>query len=74
MLKVYTIYAPCNQGRGPQTVYTQHVRHFHDIDRNNDPIHAMWMDLREDLQQTYDAGDQIICMGDFNEEVDMDGV
>ena len=39
-LKIFTVYVPCDQHKGPQSVYTQQVRHFVDINRDMDPVEA----------------------------------
>ena len=73
-VKVFVVYLPHTQGKGPGTAFTQQATHFASIGRQIDPIQALWEDLALELQQSYDEGDKLICMGDFNVDVRSDNL
>ena len=62
--RVITAYSPSGSGRGPSTVYSQHLSHLRD-----DPTKRFWDDLGIQLSQWIQEGDQIILSGDWNEDI-----
>ena len=63
--QVYSIYRPCKSD-GTRSVYSQQVRHLSSIQDARCPQVAMVEDLKKELEQARDDGDQLIIGGDFN--------
>jgi len=63
--RVYSIYRPC-KSEGPNTVYAQHTRYMAEKEDARCPQVAMVEDLKRQLQEAHDTGDQLIVGGDFN--------
>jgi hypothetical protein len=71
-LRVVSAYQPNGPGTGgPYTVYTQHVRHLCSGDKNNlhDPQTVFIEDLKTQLQDWIDTGDQIVVGIDANDDL-----
>lgn len=62
--RVVTVYSPASSGRGVSSVYTQHLTHL-----GGDPVEAFYRDLGSAIHQWQEEGDQLIVMGDWNEDV-----
>ena len=62
--RVVTVYSPSGSGDGPSTVYSQQLSHL-----DKDPIQTFWKDLGESILKWQDDGEQLILMGDWNENV-----
>jgi len=63
--RVYSVYRPCKSA-GPNTVYSQHIRYMAEQNDARCPQVAMVQDLKQQLQEATDVGDQIVVGGDFN--------
>ena len=63
--RVYSVYRPCRSD-GPHTVYSQHTRYLAERSDARCPQVAFVDDLKIQLQEALDSGDQIILEGDFN--------
>ena len=74
MLQVYTCYRPTDNNRDFGAVKQQHIRQFARIGRDIDPIAAFWHDFRVELLNAYEAGNQLIVMGDVQEDVRSQGL
>ena len=61
--RVITAYCAVNNATGPNTVYSQQLKHL-----NKDPITSFWEDLATDIRKWQLQGDQIVLMGDWNQE------
>ena len=66
---IYSAYRPVCNPRDLGSVWNQHLAFFSAAHppRTEDPRQAFLMDLRQDLQQAYDAGDQIFLTMDAKE-------
>ena len=62
--RVVTVYSPASSGRGVSTVYTQQLTHL-----GTDPIEAFYKDLGTVILKWQEEGDQLIIMGDWNEDI-----
>ena len=58
-----TVYCPV-RSQGPSTVYTQQLAHL-----KVDPILKFWNDLADSIIKWQANGEQLILMGDWNEDV-----
>ena len=67
-LQVITAYCPHDQG-GDLSVYGQHRHRFHEMGKPRIPRKAFWEDLTREVKRWLEAGDQLILMGDWNEDV-----
>ena len=59
-----TVYAPQKSGTGLNTVYEQQLSYF-----NHNPIQQFWNDLARAISSWQSSGEQLILMGDWNEEI-----
>ena len=59
-----TVYAPQKGGRGLNTVYEQQLAHL-----KTNPIRAFWSDLARSIALWQSKGEQLIIMGDWNEDI-----
>ena len=59
-----TIYAPQKSGTGQNTVYAQQLSHW-----NENPIPIFWRDLAQAITKWQSEGNQLVLMGDWNEDV-----
>ena len=62
--RVVTVYSPSGSGTGPSTVYSQHLAHL-----QSDPIASFWKDLGQEITEWQENGEQLVLMGDWNEDV-----
>ena len=62
--RVVSAYSPSGSGRGPATVYSQHLSVL-----QNDPTQTFWDDLGLTLSKWIQSGEQVILTGDWNEDV-----
>lgn len=67
-LRVVTAYCPHDSG-GDQSVYGQHRFNFNALGKPRVPRKAFWEDLTEAIKQWITDGDQLVVMGDWNEDV-----
>ena len=73
MLQVYTCYRPNDNNCDFGAVKQQHIRQFARSGREMEPIAAFWYDLRVEVRNAYEAGYQLIVMGDIQEDVRSQG-
>ena len=59
-----SVYCPKRSGTGMNTVYEQQLQHLH---RN--PTAAFWEDLARDIVKWQSEGNQLVLMGDWNEDI-----
>ncbi len=71
MTRVLVAYQPCQSHRntGRDTVWDQHLRYFEARGNTNSPILNFHDDLVGLLTKWKNAGDEIVIMGDFKEDV-----
>ena len=62
--RIVTVYSPASSGRGVLTVYTQQLTHL-----GTDPIEAFYEDLGASILKWQENGEQLIIMGDWNEDI-----
>ena len=62
--RIVTVYSPSGSGDGPSTVYSQQLSHLRE-----DPIKAFWRDLGKEIAEWQENGEQLIVMGDWNENI-----
>ena len=62
--RVITVYCPASSGTGPSTVFSQQLSHL-----GKDPIPIFWKDLGEAILRWQEEGEQLIIMGDWNENI-----
>ena len=67
-IRIVTVYRPSGRGK-TESVAAQHIRYFDSIKRNVEPIPAFFEDLKNEAQAWIKEGDQLVVMGDFNEDV-----
>lgn len=66
---VITVYRPCKNNKGSNTVYSQQLRHLAAQQIDVCPRQLWLDDLKQLINSLQDKGHQIILMGDFNENV-----
>ena len=59
-----TVYSPQRSGTGLNTVYEQQLAHL-----KSNPIRAFWNDLAKAIVSWQVAGEQLVVMGDWNDDV-----
>ena len=64
-----SMYQPCTNKNGEQSVYAQHKSHLQTLNDDRDPRKAFMEDLKMELTEWIDQGDQIVVGGDMNESV-----
>ena len=69
VLRVVSIYQPCKNKYGAQSVYAQHKNYLQTKNDDRDPRTAFREDLKSELENWIEEGDQIIVGGDVNESV-----
>ena len=62
--RVVTVYSPASSGKGAATVYTQQLSHLCE-----DPVKIFYRDLARSILKWQDEGEQLILMGDWNEDI-----
>ena len=67
VLRVVSIYQPCQNKTGERSVYAQHKHYLQGQNDDTEPREAFRRDLQQELQEWIDEGDQIIIGGDVNE-------
>jgi hypothetical protein len=68
-LRVVVAYCPHDSG-GDRSVYGQHRLHFNTLGKaRRVPRKAFWEDLKTAIKLWIEAGDQLVVMGDWNEDV-----
>jgi len=67
-LRIVTFYRPC-YSTGPSTTYQQQIRRLAALDRDINPRKAVTQDLHTVIQEWQNAGDQVILLTDFNDDV-----
>ena len=67
-IRIVTAYRPSGRGK-TESVAAQHIRYFDSIKRDIEPIAAFYEDLKAELKTWINDGDQVVVMGDFNEDV-----
>ena len=65
--RLITVYVP-TQNAGENTVYAQHIRGLAALGISECPIKQFWSDLADEIRAWRTAGEQIIVLGDFNED------
>ena len=65
--RVITAYNAAYNTSGPNTVYSQQLKYL-----QKDPIQAFWDDLDREIHKWQLQGDQIVLMGDWNQETHSD--
>jgi hypothetical protein len=70
VLRVVCAYRPCvpASGSGATTVYAQQLQYFADTDRDVCPRSAFLIDLRRDIAQWMESGEQVMVCLDANED------
>ena len=68
-LRIVSVYQPCKNLTGITAVYAQHKAYLQDSNDDRDPRTAFKEDLKEQLDQWIEEGDQLIVAGDLNESV-----
>ena len=71
--RIITVYRPASPASpsGPNTNYAQQIRGLAREGITECPIKQFWVDLVEELKVWRAAGEQLIVMGDFNEDTDI---
>ena len=69
VLRVVSIYQPCRNQTGAQSVYAQHRNYFQGKNDDRDPRQAFKEDFKQELNEWIEAGDQVIVGGDVNQSV-----
>ena len=69
VLQVVSVYRPCNSSSGERTAWSQHKAYFNDNNDDRDPRDAFLEDLKSEIQEWTQVGDQIIVGGDLNDEI-----
>ncbi len=67
-LRVITVYRPV-KSNGLETVYQQQRDYFLGKDVDTCPREQFFLDLGRELRKWFDMGDQLVVMGDFNDDV-----
>ena len=67
-IRIATAYRPSGRGK-TESVAAQHTRYFDSIKRDIEPIAAFYEDLKAEIKMWLKDGDQVVVMGDFNEDV-----
>jgi endonuclease/exonuclease/phosphatase family metal-dependent hydrolase len=67
-LRVVSIYRPVISS-GPTAVYQQHLRYFRNQGLEVCPRQKFFIDLQLEIKKWIECGEQIVIMGDFNEDV-----
>ena len=62
--RIITVYCPTRSGTGMSTVYTQQLTHL-----KQNPTTAFWNDLAQAIVDWQAAGEQLVIMGDWNEDI-----
>ena len=65
--RLITVYVP-TKNAGENTVYAQQIRGLAVFKISDCPIKQLWSDLKEEIRAWRAAGEQIIVLGDFNED------
>jgi hypothetical protein len=69
-IRSVSVYRPCKPSiPGPNSAYTQHKQYLDRIGDDRWPRDAIVEDLGQCIDKWRNSGDQIIVMGDFNEDV-----
>ncbi len=69
VFRIVSIYQPCTNKNGEQSVYAQHKTHLQTHNDDRDPRKAFMEDFQLELSEWIDQGDQIVVGGDVNESV-----
>ena len=69
VLRVVSVYRPCDSSGGERTAWSQHKAYFNDNNDDRDPRDAFLEDLKTEIQEWTQVGDQIIVGGDLNDEI-----
>ncbi len=67
-LRVVSVYRPC-PANGPLSTYQQHVRHWSSKHLDCCPREKLLNDLKAEVAQWQEAGDQVIILADMNDDV-----
>ena len=68
--RIISVYVPIkSQSQGYATVYNQHLRALQLENERKDPIKIFWDDLWREVDRWNAAGENIIMMGDWNQDV-----
>jgi exonuclease III len=67
-LRVAVAYCPHDSG-GDRSVYGQHRFYYNSMGKARAPRKAFWEDLTKEVKQWINGGDQVVLMGDWNEDV-----
>ena len=70
LLRVVQVYRPCHPNpHSPNGVYQQHSRYFLTKNIRTSPRTQFLLDLKNFLEECLDREEQLIVMGDFNENI-----
>ena len=64
-----SVYRPCDNKKGPLSVWNQHHTYLHTIDNDRNPRDALLEDLAVEVKKWIAEGDHVIIGGDFNENI-----
>ena len=66
----YSVYRPCPNKTGEQSVLNQHKTNFNSQNDDRDPRIAILEDLKKDVKKRIDDGDHIIIGADMNDNIE----
>jgi exonuclease III len=69
VLRVVSVYCPCKNKRGTIVVWAQHKIYLQERNDDREPRNAFLEDLRKEIIQWIEEGDQVLVCGDLNHDI-----